>query len=157
MSIRNNIHRFVTRNQLRPADVVVVDKREFRLLDHYVVYLGKNDYGEHIFVANMIGDGVRVLTRSELSLLGVKYIPTRIRRFQGSASERRQALDRAIDNLGEGYNLITYNCEHYANKVQHGRSYSQQTQIGGGILLGAALLGLAAWAFSGNGDDEGND
>lgn len=154
MSLHYKIDRFVKANSLKPADVVVVEKRGFRILDHYVVYLGMNHRGQHAFTANMMGDGVRLLSQAELALIGVKYIPIRIRRFQGDNRERRAAVIRAKDDLGKGYNFIINNCEHHANRTQYNQNFSRQSNIGLGIVAGAALLGLLGWAFSGSDDEE---
>lgn len=142
LTINQKMARFVEANQLRPADVIVVEKKGFRILDHYVVYLGKDHYGEHLFTANMLNTGVRLLKRSELGQMGIKYVPTRIRRFQGSERQREAAVNRALNDFGKGYGLIVHNCEHYANRVQTNRSFSKQSQNAGLALGAIALFGL---------------
>ncbi|WP_106524551.1 lecithin retinol acyltransferase family protein [Taibaiella chishuiensis] len=38
-------------------------------------------------------------------------------------------VQRALALRGKAYNLITYNCEHYANEVQYGKQESRQVQM----------------------------
>ena len=51
---------------------------------------------------------------------------TRIERFPGMEYDRRLAVQNALKKLGQPYDLINYNCQHYANEIQHGRVESDQ-------------------------------
>lgn len=125
----NSVSRFIFINNIQPADVIIARRVTLGLLDHYVVYLGINRYGEHYFAANL-GTSVGVFSASNLAQLTSTYGPVSVRKFAGSDIERREALDRAMEKFqkGEPYNLISSNCEHYANYVQTGNNYSQQSR-----------------------------
>lgn len=117
--------------QLYPADVIVAKRRNGlgRVLNHYVVYVGNET-----FIGNL-EDGVKILTKSELSKLLIDYEPVNIKRFEGTNYQRDQAVRRAYDRLGQKYNLLSFNCEHFANWVQKGKENSVQVTIAFLILL----------------------
>lgn len=117
--------------QLYPADVIVAKKRNGlgRILNHYVVYVGNET-----FIGNL-EKGVKVLSKMELSNLLIDYEPIKIKPFSGTNYQRNQALNRAYGRLGEKYNLLNFNCEHFANWVQKGKENSVQVTIAFLILL----------------------
>ena len=120
------IERFITTYNVKPADSIVVKKQFFGILDHYVIYLGKDIYGEHKFIANYT-KGVRYIENRELSSFLKSYVPVRINRFVGNEQQRAYAVERANSRLNErSYNLILNNCEHFASFVQNGHSKSSQ-------------------------------
>jgi uncharacterized protein YycO len=111
--------------QLNPADVIVAKKRNGlgRVLNHYVVYAGNDT-----FIGNL-EDGVKILPKSELSKLLIDYEPISIKPFEGTNYQRNQAVNRAYDRLGQKYNLLSFNCEHFANWVQKGKENSVQVTV----------------------------
>lgn len=117
--------------QLFPADVIVAKKRNGlgRILNHYIVYVGNET-----FIGNL-EDGVKILPKSELSKLLIDYEPVNIKPFKGTNYQRNQAVHRAYGRLGEKYNLLNFNCEHFANWVQKGKENSVQVTIAFLILL----------------------
>lgn len=147
------LNEFIYWKNIRPADVIVIKKRGWGLLDHYVVYLGI-DNGEHVFSTNMIGKGVQVIRGNRLIQMMPKFEAKRIRYFTGNEHQRRGAVQRAINAIGqEGYDPFYNNCETYANYVQTGKKFSHQAQVIGGGLIGLVLLG-ASGAFQSNKDKE---
>lgn len=146
-----DINQFVKTNRLQPADAIMLNKKIFGMLDHYVIYLGVHN-NRHIFVANYT-KGVRVLQPSEMRSFLQVLIPRQIYRFTGSRIERQQAVQRAVNRVGEkAYSYLENNCEHFMNYVQNGVSKSLQSDnfkkgavtavaIGAGIGILAALLG----------------
>ncbi|HUN03960.1 MAG TPA: lecithin retinol acyltransferase family protein, partial [Niabella sp.] len=58
--------------------------------------------------------------------------------FVGDIFQRNEAIKRAMQLIGKPYDLVNFNCEHYANTVQHNKSYSKQVNIG----LVAGLIAL---------------
>jgi len=142
----NTISRFIFINNLQPADVIIARKIQAGLLDHYVVYLGPNQHGEHYFAANL-KTSVGIFSANNLGELTTQYGPVSIRKFMGNDKQRRKALERAMKkfNKGKPYNLITNNCEHYANYVQTGSEYSQQSSVGyGAVAAGGLTMALAS-------------
>ena len=65
--------------QLCPADVVVAKKRNGlgRILNHYIVYVGNET-----FIGNL-ENGVKTLSKIELSKLLIDYEPTKIKPLKG--------------------------------------------------------------------------
>jgi hypothetical protein len=138
------LEQFISINNLKPGDAVVVKKDNIGLLDHYLIYLGYH-YGEHKFIANYLR-GTRILTYSEIHNYSQSFSPTRIRRFIGNEIQRDAAVQRALSRHDQNsYHLLLNNCEHFANYVQEGRSYSKQTTTFG---AGMAVTGLAVAASS---------
>lgn len=142
------IEQFITAYNLKPADAIVVKKERFGILDHYVIYLGKDKFGEHKFVANYT-KGIQFIEHWELIAFLQSYIPVRLNKFLGNEFQRNAAVRRALQRLNErAYNLILNNCEHFANWVQKGLPKSGQVEDIGKTLAitgaGLGLLGLAS-------------
>lgn len=121
-------------DQLKAADVLVAKKRNGfgRVLNHFVVYVGDNT-----FIGNL-ENGVKLLSINKLEILLVDYEPIRINYFKGSEYERELAVNRAFSKIGQEYNLLKFNCEHYANYVQKGTERSIQVIIA--FLLAIAIV-----------------
>lgn len=137
MMIRN----YVLAHRLQPADVIVVEKNGWRILDHYVVYLGEQ-HGQLYFAVNLINRGVVVVSEYELTSYAERFTPLKVRRFAGTVFQRQQAVQRAVAMRGKAYNLLSYNCEHYANYVQTGKAISAQVSNFTGFASIALLLGI---------------
>lgn len=145
-----NINFFIKKHSIQPADAIIMKKKFFGMLDHYVIYLGIHNR-QHTFVANYT-KGIQFLNAAEIQDFLKTLVPTDIRHFQGNQTQRQQAIDRAISRVGENdYSLFENNCEHYKNYVHHGVHYSQQSNnakdgltFAGIALFFAGMLGLAA-------------
>ena len=134
------IHEFINHLRLKPADAVILQKKFFGMLDHYVIYLGLVNYVPQ-FVANYM-DGVRIIPNHEIAALLQMYVPTNVDRFPGPEHQRTSALQRAFSKIGErAYNLVANNCEHFKNFVHHGIEKSSQVDsIGKGLAVGGVVL-----------------
>ncbi len=84
-------------------------------------------------------DGVRIVPAREY-FKSVKAID-RIEKFKGTNAERKQAIQRAIRKAGTPYDLINYNCEHFANEVATGKAFSSQVETAFAALAGLLLIG----------------
>lgn len=137
-----NISEFVRRYNLSSADEIITKKVGWGILDHPVVYLGRDkNTGEHLFSVNMY-PGVRLLNEREAGELLNKYRPDRINRFRGSEYERNVAFNRAISRIGDNnYDILFNNCEHYTSYVRTGRASSRQVQNIAGIAVVGLLIG----------------
>ena len=137
---------FISRYGVQPADVIVVPKSEFRVVEHYAVYAGVNIYEprQDLFLENKINYGVRIIDYNGFVAENPEFL--RIRRFVGNEYERNLAMQRAWSLVGQKYNLLTFNCEHFANYVQNYEVKSNQVRAGL-VLTGLALL-LAAGTSS---------
>lgn len=146
------LNQFITTYNIRPADSIVMKKKLFGMVDHYVIYLGISNERKHVFVANYT-KGVRVIPDQELREFLQILEPTKIDRFVGNETQRVAAVNRAISRIGErAYSYVTNNCEHFKNWVHRGEHKSAQVDnavesvmIGAGI---AALAGLVSMVFS---------
>lgn len=127
-------------NTLKPGDRIVLPKSNLGLVQHHAIYIGKDWQGNRLYLENAIGQGVREV--SEAYLFRDGYQVTRIEPFQGNLNQRNIAVKAARAMIGKEYDLINFNCEHYANTVQHNESYS--SQVGNGIMLGLLVLLLGA-------------
>ncbi len=138
-----SIQQFIFNFNIRPADAIVVKKEKIGILDHYVIYLGIDQFGEHKFIANYT-EGVKFLPLWQIAQFLKTYVPVRLNRFLGNEMQRQSAVLRALSRLNENaYNLILNNCEHFASWVQNGTPESEQVEVfGKSLLLGGALLGL---------------
>jgi len=132
-------------NSLLVGDRVVVPKSSIRWVQHHAIYLG-HENGHHWFIENKEGIGVRVVT-AEQFFAGVLQV-TRVERFIPKHNYSRQDLVQfALSKRGKSYKLFNYNCESFANHVQHGVAKSKQAQTGIGIGIAALLIGVFAVPF----------
>ncbi|KAA3652400.1 MAG: hypothetical protein DWP98_01355 [Bacteroidetes bacterium] len=128
---------------LQPADRLVIPKSGLNMVQHHAIYLGKDNNGNRIYIENAIGRGVQVVNEAYLFRGG--YEITRVERFTGSQYQRNSAVQLAMQLIGKPYNLLNFNCEHYANTVQHRKSYSNQVGVGLGLGLLTLFVGLITY------------
>lgn len=123
------INDFINNNNILPADVIVVKKTPIPI-DHYLVYMGRDENERNWFMANVKSEGgVSWLSENKVVRMSIGMTPKRIRRYNGTLSQREFALRKAESKLGEAYSLILNNCEHFANEVQFNKKSSQQVTI----------------------------
>lgn len=140
----NRSLQLVNHLKLQPGDRVVVAKSLFGLIQHHAIYVGSNNH-DYWIIENKEGYGVRVITVAEF-LAGVDKV-TRIEPFTPRYNYSREDLVAyAYSKVGTTYHLTKYNCESFANEVQHRVIKSNQADVGlglavvGGLLLAAGLL-----------------
>ncbi len=102
------------------------------------IFLG-NHYGVDYVGENNNPSGVRIVTYNQF-LDGGKL--TRIKSFPGNETQRAKVIPFVKSKVGTSYDLINYNCEHFANEVQTGKRESLQVKhaIGIGLFATLALL-----------------
>lgn len=106
------------------------------MIQHHVIYLGKDKDRNRVYIENAIGKGVQIVSKAHVFRGGYEF--TRVERFTGNQQQRNVTVQLAMQLIGKPYNLLNFNCEHYANTVQHKKSYSNQVGVG----LGLGLLTL---------------
>lgn len=126
--------------RLQPGDRLVVPKSKFQIIQHFALYLGCDNRGQHYVSENMIGQGVVMTTAEAFFRRNPKV--TRIERFKGMAIDRRAVVEKALSRLGQPYSLITNNCEHYGNDVSKDSSSSQQVKNAFGFFMLLLLGGI---------------
>ncbi len=134
------LNQFIKVYNIQPADAIVLQKKFFGMVDHYAIYLGIIN-GEHTFVANYT-KGVQIITPIELNQFLQMLIPVKIDRFPGPESHRRDAIKRAVSQIGKkAYSYISNNCEHFKNWVHNGIPKSEQVErLGEGLAVGTAIF-----------------
>ena len=140
--MKRNLHYL----NLQPADRLVVPKSTARLVQHHAIYLGIYEGGIELIAENIIGVGVRIVSASDFLMNAIEV--TRVERFTGTNAERNLAVQNAKALVGTNYDLLQFNCEHYANVVQHNRKES--SQVSTGLILG--VVGIAALGIIFNND-----
>jgi Lecithin retinol acyltransferase len=124
---------------LKVGDKLVRNK--LVLSKHHGIYAGFQD-GQYWVAENNSPHGVRYVSFEQF-LSGQKL--ERVEPFKGSEFQRSQIIPFINSKVGTNYDLLKYNCEHFANHVQTGRSSSPQVGIGLGLgLLAFAFLGARA-------------
>lgn len=134
------MEKFVLKNNLRPADRLVVPKSGWRLIQHHAIYWGVDQNGVHWVLENKENVGVRAIRLSDFLKDCIEI--TRIDYFKGKEYQRRNAIHRAEKLIGKPYQLWEFNCENYANYVQLGKAFSKQVENVADGLKVVAGVGL---------------
>lgn len=133
---------YVKLYKLKPGDRIVTPKSLAGIIQHHAVYLGQNYEGQDLIAENVYGKFV-ALSESKKFFSEYPQI-TRVEAFKGTNIERRVAVERALKLLGKPYSLIDFNCEHFANYVQHGKIESKQINFALGLGAFVLFIGLVA-------------
>jgi len=123
-------------NTLRIGDLIVREKGPFST--HYIVWIGWRN-GVRIVAENHSRQGVRYTSLEEA--LGGQSI-RRFEKFGGNEFERRLVTLRINKMLGRSYDLVVFNCEHFARWISTGQFVSKQVKVAINIMLvfGALML-----------------
>ncbi len=127
---------------LLPADRIVVPKSGLRIVQHHALYLGQNHLGVDLIAENKIGFGVRLVTAADFFKDVIEV--TRIEKFNGTNYQRKIAVQKALNKLGQPYLLIDYNCQHFANEIQYNLIKSDQVD---GLFEGLKVAAGVAITF----------
>lgn len=118
---------------LKVGDRVITPKSLFDIVQHHAIFLG-NIGREFWFIENKEGIGVRLITARDF-FVGVETI-TQIIRFQPTWNYSRESLtQKAYDLIGKRYEIWDYNCESFANDLQHCKPASEQAEFAKAILF----------------------
>jgi len=121
---------------LNPADRIVVPIFQTGITKHHAIYLGLGLYGYEWIAENHANQGVRIITAEQYFNEHPKI--SRIERFIGNSYQRKIAIENAQNLKGKQYDLFKYNCEHYANEIQHGQA--QSGQVSGFFILASLFV-----------------
>jgi Lecithin retinol acyltransferase len=123
---------------IKPADRIIEPIFPTGISKHHCVFLGMDYQGTEWISENNHVTGVRLVDAGNYFS---RNKPFQILKFNGNPQERKAAVQRALDELGKPYDLINYNCEHYAEYVQYNRIFSEQVEsIREGIKVAAFCL-----------------
>lgn len=125
-------------NTLKTGDLIVRQKGPFST--HYIVWIGWQN-GVHIVAENHNGHGVRY-TSLEEALAGNPI--KRFEKFGGTEAQRHLVISEIDKMLGKTYDLIVFNCEHFARWISTGKIESKQVKIASNLFLVAGGIMVAS-------------
>jgi len=128
-------------HNLTLGDIIIRDKGGI-LSKHYAVFVCYDDYGQPIVAENQAGFGTRYIYFSQFLSEG-NFVRTIY--FKGNPHDVKRRLNQLVGR--RSYDLLAYNCEHFANEITTGEASSSQIRnagmlIGGFILTGVVTLAL---------------
>ena len=103
---------FAQRMNLRPGDVIITPKNIFlKIIEHYLVYLGINQFGQEVYIENDYRNGVQCITDEHFCFKNPAF--KGIRRFTGDETQRYWACERAKSLLSAklGHSEIDVLCK----------------------------------------------
>ena len=126
---------------LAPGDRIVRPIFATGISKHHAVFLGADHAGTEWVAENYFKEGVRLVNAVDFFS---KMKSFNIVKFNGNYQQRVEAVKRALLKLGTPYDLIDYNCEHFATYVQTGKAFSKQVEIVNDLLKVVTVCGFAA-------------
>lgn len=123
---------------LKTGDLIVRQKGPFST--HFLVYLGIQN-GVAMVAENQIGIGVRITTLAK-ALAGNAI--KRFENFGGTESQRSLVIPRINGMLGHAYDLIAFNCEHFARWIANGKVESKQVKVASTVIIATSLALLSS-------------
>lgn len=123
-------------NTLKIGDLIVRQKGPFST--HYLVWIGWHN-GIQVVAENQSGIGVRYVSLQE-ALAGNPI--KRFEPFGGTEYQRHLVVGKINSMLGKKYDLVVFNCEHFARWISTGKIESKQVKIASNIFLIAGGLML---------------
>lgn len=109
------------------------------LSKHHAIYAGFWNE-EHLIAENQNNIGVQYISLEQFLSEGTI---TRVEYNKLDENSQSKVLDRINKKIGKGYNLLNYNCEHFANEILTGISESKQIKAATAIGIGVMLCLLA--------------
>lgn len=116
-------------------------RKKDAILMHHGIFVGYHN-GQCLVAENNTPNGVAYVTCDQF-LDGQQL--TQVEPFRGNEYQRSEVIPFINSRLNTPYDLLRYNCEHFATEVQTGQPKSNQVLIGGLVALG--LLGFATLAY----------
>src|SRR5687767_12608219 len=116
-------------NTLKTGDLIVREKRPFSM--HYIVRIGWSN-GVELVAENHNCDGVRY--KSLENALAGKPIK-RFEKFGGTEAQRQLVISQINKLRGRSYDLIVFNCEHFARWISSGKFESNQVRAASSLAV----------------------
>jgi hypothetical protein len=126
----------MTISTLKIGDLIVRQKGLFST--HFMVYVGIHN-GVRMVAENQSGIGVRFTSLAN-ALAG--NVIKRFEKFGGTDSQRNLVIPKIKNLLGTSYDLVVFNCEHFARWISTGKIESKQVKLASNIAIvsGATML-----------------
>jgi hypothetical protein len=115
---------------LKTGDLIVRQKGPFST--HFLVYIGWYD-GTELVAENQVGAGVRYTSLTEA--LAGNYVK-RLEQFGGTEQQRNLVIPKINSLIGKGYDLVAFNCEHFARWIANGKPESKQVKVASNLSSG---------------------
>jgi len=128
---------------LKSGDEIIVPKSGLNIVQHHALYLGLDEQGTDWIIENAYGVGVRLVTADNFFKLNPHINEIRI--FTGDSQERRQLVERALRKIGQPYNLIDYNCQHFTSEIKTRTKRSRQVETA--VVRSFVVLLIGALIF----------
>jgi hypothetical protein len=138
-----NSQLFMRQNGLQTGDRLITEKGPFSR--HHAI-VARIPGRVPLVAENQAGKGVQYIMLENF-LLRTGSGKIWIRKFTGTEMMRETVIPRIDALIGRPYNLVNFNCEHFANLIQTGAAVSQQVAV---AVLGAVVIGSGVLAFGGN-------
>lgn len=112
---------------------------------HVGIYLGRDAWGQDWVIHNDKGGYVK---EDLLTTFAAGFQVQFVQRAATTWWEQEQIVARARSLLGKKFDLINFNCEHFANYAQTGKAHSPQLWFAAGAvaLFSLIVLGVASRA-----------
>ncbi|HZE84440.1 MAG TPA: lecithin retinol acyltransferase family protein [Puia sp.] len=125
---------FIEQTGLQTGDRLIRQKGPFS--SHHVIFVQTSN--GPLVAENQAGKGVQYVTLEDfLRNAGTGTI--QIQKFSGTEADRQAVISRINALIGTSYNLVNFNCEHFAELIQTGVAVSKQV---GAAVLSALLIGI---------------
>lgn len=128
---------FIQQNDLLTGDRIITEKGP--VSRHHAIFVRVPGRVPQV-AENQAGRGVQYITLEEF-LLRTGNGKIWIQKFVGSENARKNVIPQIDALIGKPYNLVNFNCEHFANLIQTGVAVSKQ--------VAAAVLGVAVVSIFG--------
>lgn len=125
-------------NTLKTGDLIVRQKGPFST--HYIVWIGWQN-GIQRVAENQSGIGVRYTSLQE-ALAGNSI--ERFEPFGGTEAQRQSVISKVNSLLKKPYDLVVFNCEHFARWIANGKKESRQVKTASTVAITAGLSLLAS-------------
>lgn len=106
---------------------------------HHALYMGIWQ-NEHLIAENQNGFGVRYIPLNQFLSEGILE---RVEYHNYSENSQTVIIDKVNKKVGAGYDLLTYNCEHFVNDILKSVAESKQIKNALAVLIGFTLCLLA--------------
>ncbi len=123
---------------LKIGDLIVRQKGPFST--HFMVYIGMQN-GVQMVAENQSGLGVRFTSLAN-ALAG--NVIKRFEKFGGTESQRSWVIPKIQNLLGKNYDLVVFNCEHFARWVSTGKVESKQVKVASNLAILGGVTMLAS-------------
>lgn len=108
--------------------------------DHVGIYLGRDAWGRQWVIHNAKSGFVH----EDLLEMFAAGLPVALKsRVARNSYEQRLIVERARSLLGQKYDLLNFNCDHFATFAQTGVAFSPQLRAFAGFVGMAFVVGLA--------------